>query len=297
MCKRETHVVLIVLFFLSFSACVNGKHFVLVHGAGHGAWCWYKVATMLKSGGHNVTTLDLVASGINPKQVQDIDSISQYYEPLMTFMGSIPPKEKVILVGHSLGGISISVAMERFHEKISLAIFVTAFVTSQNLTYPAILREAKRLGIFTGAKLLPLDAPNKTVTVAVSDPEMLRSRLYQLSPPQDLTLALSLVRPSPFFNDNDELLLKETTVTKNKNGRVSKVFIISTGDNLITKDFQLWMIERTGPFAEVKEIKGSDHMVMFSKPEKLTSQLLDFANKNEQCPYVSHKFNLDFVQE
>lgn len=68
-------------------------------------------------------------------------------------------------------------------------------------------------------------------------------------------LALSLVRPFPLFNHHDELFLKDTTITKDKNGRVPKVFIISKEDNLLTRDSQMWMIERTGPFAEVKEIK------------------------------------------
>ncbi|XP_057426963.1 methyl jasmonate esterase 1-like [Lotus japonicus] len=107
---------------------VHSVHFVLIHGGSHGAWCWYKVATRLKSEGHNVTTIELAASGINPKQVQEIMSISEYYEPLMTFLASLPPKEKVILVGHSVGGLSTSVAMEKFPEKISVAVFVTAYV-------------------------------------------------------------------------------------------------------------------------------------------------------------------------
>lgn len=40
-------------------------HFVLVHGA----WCWYKVATLLQSAGHRATALDLGASVVHPKQV------------------------------------------------------------------------------------------------------------------------------------------------------------------------------------------------------------------------------------
>jgi pimeloyl-ACP methyl ester carboxylesterase len=140
--KRETHFVHILLLLILFPlVCVNSAKFVLIHGGSHGAWCWYKVATMLKSAGHNVTTVELTASGINPIQVQDIHSISKYYEPLMTFMESLPPNEKVILVGHSLGGVSTSVAMEKFPHKISVAVFVTAYVLSQNLTYPAILQE------------------------------------------------------------------------------------------------------------------------------------------------------------
>ncbi|XVF15629.1 hypothetical protein REPUB_Repub09cG0170700 [Reevesia pubescens] len=62
------------------------RHFVLVHGA----WCWYKVATLLKSSGHKVTALDLAASGVHPKQVHELHSISDYYETLMEFMASLP---------------------------------------------------------------------------------------------------------------------------------------------------------------------------------------------------------------
>jgi len=93
-----------------------------------------------------------------------------------------------------------------------------------------------------------------------------------------LTLGLSLVRPHPIFNDK-KLLLKETRVTKERNGRVPKVFIISKEDNLLTEDFQMWMIENTRPYVEVKVIKDSDHMVMFSKPRKLTSHILKIAHK------------------
>ncbi|KAL5061507.1 hypothetical protein RYX36_023244 [Vicia faba] len=270
-----------ILFLLTLSPliCVSCEHFVLVHGAYHGAWCWYKVATMLKSAGHNVTTVELAASGINPIQVQEIRQISQYYEPLMTFMESLPPNEKVILVGHSIGGVSASVAMEKFPHKISVAVFVTAYVLSQNLTYPTIQQEeARRTTNLMDSKFFFFDGPDKPATARLPGPKFLASRLYQLSPPEDLTLALSLVRPDPLYNDV-ELLKKETAVTNDRNGRVPKIFIINKSDNLITEDFQKWIIERSGPFAEMKVIKDSDHMVMFSKPNQLSSILLKIAQK------------------
>ncbi|KAK7350486.1 hypothetical protein VNO77_09175 [Canavalia gladiata] len=109
MLKRERHILSILLLFSFFLFVgVNGNHFVLVHGALHGAWCWYKVATILKSAGHNVTALDMAACGINPKHMEKIDSISEYHEPLMTFIHSLPPNHKVILVGsQSWWGIRI----------------------------------------------------------------------------------------------------------------------------------------------------------------------------------------------
>lgn len=41
------------------------NQFVLIHGASYGAWCWYKVSTLLKSAGHDVTALDMASCGIN----------------------------------------------------------------------------------------------------------------------------------------------------------------------------------------------------------------------------------------
>ncbi|XP_019463119.1 PREDICTED: salicylic acid-binding protein 2-like [Lupinus angustifolius] len=280
MFKMQKHLVhFLSLYIISFLICVNGKHFVLIHGGSHGAWCWYKVATMLKSASHNVTTFDLAASGINPKQVQEIGSISEYYEPLLKLLESLPQEEKVILVGHSLGGVSMSVAMERFPEKISVAIFVTAYVISENLTYLDLLQElGKSAGSSMDTQFFFFDGPNKPATARLIGPKFMASKMYQLSPPEDLTLALSLVRPSPIYHDV-QLLLNETEVSNGRNGRVPKVFIISERDKLITKDIQLWMIERTGPFAEIKVIEDSDHMVMFSQPKILTSHLIKIGDK------------------
>ncbi|XP_028797807.1 salicylic acid-binding protein 2-like [Neltuma alba] len=255
------------------------KHFVLIHGAGHGGWCWYKVATLLRSKGHNVTTLDLGASGINPKQVNQIGSISDYYEPLMAFMASVPAKEKVILVAHSLGGVSTSVAMEKFPHKISVAVFASANVLSQNLSYPALLSEVNRRNMsLMDSQFFFEDGPTNRSAAILFGPKFLATHMYQLSPPQDLTLALSLVRPLRSFNDG-EVVRKETAVTSSRNGRVPKIFIISKNDKVIPEDLQIWMIQRSLPFDDIKVIKDSDHMLMFSQPLKLTSHLLQIANK------------------
>ncbi|XP_077224364.1 methyl jasmonate esterase 1-like isoform X2 [Tasmannia lanceolata] len=104
------------------------KHFVLVHGACHGAWCWYKLSTLLTSVGHRVTAFDLAACGVHPKKLSEVHTFSDYSEPLIEILASLPSQEKVILVGHSFGGFSISRAMNTFPEKISAAVFVAALM-------------------------------------------------------------------------------------------------------------------------------------------------------------------------
>ncbi|KAJ9669959.1 hypothetical protein PVL29_026495 [Vitis rotundifolia] len=244
------------------------RHFVLVHGACHGAWCWYKVATLLRSAGHRVTALDLAAAGVNGKRIDELNSISDYYEPLIEFMTSLVTGEKVILVAHSLGGIGVSVAMERFPQKISVAVFVAALMPGPDFNLPTVIQELRQrsLGAFMDTQYTFDRGPDNPPTSMIFGPEYLAAKLYQLSPPEDLTLATTLMRPINLFNE--ENLLKETTVTREKYGTVRRVYIVCDKDNVLEEDSQRWMIKNSLT-DEVKVILGSDHMPMFSKPLEL----------------------------
>ncbi|KAF6159144.1 hypothetical protein GIB67_032761 [Kingdonia uniflora] len=91
------------------------KHFVLIHGICHRAWCWYKVKTLLEYEGHRVTALDLAASGVNMRKIEEVGTFANYSQPLIEFLELIPQEEKVILVGHSFGGISLALAWRIFY--------------------------------------------------------------------------------------------------------------------------------------------------------------------------------------
>ncbi|KAL3039122.1 hypothetical protein AAZX31_01G169600 [Glycine max] len=65
----------------------------------------------------------MAAYGINQKQKGELNSITEYFEPLMEFLLSLAEEEQVILVGHSFGRLCISVAMELFPTKIAAAVF------------------------------------------------------------------------------------------------------------------------------------------------------------------------------
>lgn len=79
------------------------NHFVLVHGGGFGAWCWYKTITLLEECGFRVTAIDLTGSGINSFNANNILSLSQYVKPLTHLLEKLAGEEKVILVGHDFG--------------------------------------------------------------------------------------------------------------------------------------------------------------------------------------------------
>ncbi|CAI0429584.1 unnamed protein product [Linum tenue] len=266
-------------------------HFVLVHGACHGAWCWYKVVPLLEKAGYKVTSLDLAASGIHPKQVTELRSITDYLAPLMELMSSLAGEpEKVILVGHSYGGVGISVAMEKFAEKVAVAVFVAAIMPAPHpdASYSVSKEEYFKRIDFMDSQFSFQDGPENPPTSMLFGPKAMSTKLYQLSPPeglrwsyycpleQDLTLGMMLIRPFPVFKDEEAEA--EIPLTRERYGSVPRVYVICEADEIVKPDLQRWMIENN-PTDEVKSISGADHMPMFSKPHELCSYLLELASK------------------
>lgn len=116
---------------------------MLVHGSCHGAWCWYKVVAVLKSLGHKVTAVDLAASGLNTKHADEVRYLPDYAQPLMEIMEGLPEEERVIIVGHSFGGVSTTTAMEKFPSKIAVAVFLAAYMPGPDLPYLYITQQVK----------------------------------------------------------------------------------------------------------------------------------------------------------
>ena len=92
---------------------------------------------------------------------------------------------------------------------------------------------------------------------------------------KDFELAKTLVRKSSFFR---EQACKMKNFSAEGYGSVKKVFVVCEFDLILTKEFQHWMIQNCG-VEDVVEIKGADHMPMFSKPRELSNSLLEIAQK------------------
>uniref|UniRef100_A0A5B6YYA1 Putative salicylic acid-binding protein 2 n=1 Tax=Davidia involucrata TaxID=16924 RepID=A0A5B6YYA1_DAVIN len=259
-------------------AKLQQKHFVLVHGACHGAWSWFKLKFRLESAGHRVTALDLSASGIDVRTLDEVRTLYDYTMPLMEFMASLPPSQKVILVGHSLGGLNLALAMDKYPDKISVAVFLTAFMpdTAHGPSY--VLNqycERTPAEAWLDTQFSSYGSPNNPLTSMFFGPKFLSLKLYQLCSPEDITLATLLVRPGSLFLED---LSNAKNFSEGGYGSVARVYVVCNEDKGIPEEFQRWMIENY-PVKEVKEIKGADHMAMFSKPQQLCHCLLEIAHK------------------
>lgn len=85
------------------------KKFVLLHGEGFGAWCWYKTIALLEEAGMLPTALDLTGSGISPTDPNGVTTLAEYSKPLIDYLEKLPEDEKV------RGDFNISLIHSMFH--------------------------------------------------------------------------------------------------------------------------------------------------------------------------------------
>ncbi|XP_020239377.1 salicylic acid-binding protein 2 [Cajanus cajan] len=262
---------------MSSGNCMDRKHYVLVHGACHGAWCWYKLKPLLESAGHKVTVLDLAASGINMQKIEDVETFSEYSEPLLQLLATLPTNEKVVLVGHSLGGLNIALAMDQFPEKIAVGVFLTAVIPDTEHRPSYVLE--KFIESIPAENWLDSEfSQSGNKSIVVFGHKFLSEQLYQASSIEDRELAKTLLRPGSLFIED---LSQQKNFSKQGYGSVPLAFIVCTEDLGIPLNFQHWMIQNAGINVDVVEIKGADHMAMLSKPQQLCDSLQQIATKYE----------------
>ncbi|PKI64901.1 hypothetical protein CRG98_014697 [Punica granatum] len=221
-------------------------HFVLVHGIGGGAWCWYKIRTLMENSSYRVSCIDLKSAGIDSSDSNSIHSFNEYNKPLIDFMSSLPETEQVILVGHSAGGLSLTQATGKFARKIRVAVYVAGtmlragFHTEQDVKDGVPdLSEFGDVNEFQFG--LGLDKPPTSMIVKK---EFQRKIIYQMSP----------------LEDNEDV------------DKVPRVYIGTMHDNVIKPEQQEAMIKKWPP-AETYFL-DSDHSPFFSSTFSLFGLLV-----------------------
>ncbi|KAG5247425.1 methylesterase [Salix suchowensis] len=238
------------------------NHFVLVHGGGFGAWCWYKTIALLEEGGFKVTAIDLAGSGIDSFDTNGITNLILLYWILQT-----------ILVGHDFGGACISYAMELFPLKVSKAIFVAAaMLTNGQSTLNMFSQKAGSSDLMQQAQIFVYSNGNNHPPTAINlDKSLLRDLLFNQSPSKDVALASVSMRSIPFAPVLEKLSLSDI-----KYGTVRRFYIETSEDNAIPITLQESMINSSPP-EKVFRLKGADHSPFFSKPQALHKLLVDIS--------------------
>ncbi|HNH94754.1 MAG TPA: alpha/beta fold hydrolase, partial [Microthrixaceae bacterium] len=105
--------------------------FVLIHGAWQGAWCWSRLQVSLRGLGALSIAVDLPGHGEDRTPIAGL-TLSDYADRVIEVLDDID--EPVTLVGHSLGGATISTVAERRPERIAGLVYLCALLQPSGAT-------------------------------------------------------------------------------------------------------------------------------------------------------------------
>lgn len=122
--------------------------FVLVHGGFHGGWCWRRVAQRLRAAGHEVYTPTQTGLGERAHLLDDTVGVETFVQDIVSVLEN-EELTNVILVGHSLGGISVTGTADRVPDRIARLVYIDALIVDNGRTGfddmdPAIVEERLR---------------------------------------------------------------------------------------------------------------------------------------------------------
>jgi pimeloyl-ACP methyl ester carboxylesterase len=231
----------------------DAKHFVLVHGAWHGAWCWYKTVTLLEADGHRVTVLDLPSHGTDGTPPAAV-TLAAYAARVLAAIDAAG--EPVILVGHSMGGIVISTVAEAAPAKISKLVYVSAFLLPNG---SSLLDVATRDAGSLATPSLIVNAEEGLVDI---NRDAISAVFYGRCKPEDVNLARPLLKANALTPFATPLVL-----TAARYGGVRRFYISCLEDNAITPAAQQSMVAAT-PCEAVFAMR-TDHSPFYSQPRQL----------------------------
>lgn len=160
--------------------------FVLVHGGGHGGWCYQRVAPILRGAGHDVYTPTLTGLGERSHLLSASIDLDTHIRDITAVLHYEDLRE-VILVGHSYGGMVITGAADRAADRIGDLVYLDAAnpVNGQSLVDVAgeMMLAARQLGaVEDGVELVLHPSPEAGMFYGVTDPADLAWMAERLTP-------------------------------------------------------------------------------------------------------------------
>jgi pimeloyl-ACP methyl ester carboxylesterase len=149
--------------------------YVLVHGGGHGGWCYQRVARVLRATGHEVYAPTLTGLGERAHLLDDRVDLHRHIEDVVAVL-HFEDLHDVVLVGHSYGGMVITGIADRAAERIGRLVFLDAAnpVNGQSLVDVSgpIIEAVRPMGeVVDGIELVLLPAPDAGLLYGVTDPD------------------------------------------------------------------------------------------------------------------------------
>ena len=231
--------------------------FVLIHGAWHDASSWEKVAPLLQKKGFQVFCPNLPGRAGDGKNFCSIH-LSTYVDSVCELIDHLD--KKVCLVGHSMGGMTITQVAERCPEKIERLVYVAAFLPQNG---QSMLQLAQSFEPTIVAKNLQVDLLQCQILI---NKNIVKEAFYNDCSEEDQQKGILKIIPEPFLPMNDQV-----HSTDENFGQIPRLYIECTNDQSILASSQQKMYAQIP--CVVKKL-SSGHCPNYSMPEALCELLV-----------------------
>ncbi|HEY7051656.1 MAG TPA: alpha/beta hydrolase [Mycobacterium sp.] len=233
--------------------------FALVHGAWHGAWCWERLAPLLKQAGHDVVTPDL------PCDDASATTFEPYADIVCAALGG--RDDDVVVVGHSLAGPTATLVAAR--RPVRHLVYLCGAVPSagrslidQRTEQPDMCNPHWDKGI---------SAPDEHLRLTWTDLDAARELLFGDCDEATVMSAFQRLRlqcAHPFIAPFPLAEIPTTPCTS----------VICTEDQMVYPQWQRRIAREIG--AEIVELPGS-HSPQLSRPSAVAEVLLRVAGESQ----------------
>ncbi|HEX7850673.1 MAG TPA: alpha/beta fold hydrolase [Sphingomonas sp.] len=279
--------------------------FVLVHGGWHNHSVWDRITPMLEASAFEVLTLDLPGAGTNaiapaafgrrpfdpcafaaePSPVAGVtqDERTQAVVALVRQAAS-RSGGKVVLVGHSAGGMTISAVAEQIPDLLLAVVYLAGFMVPNGMPLLEMLQHesmssALSLGLFVGD---PVAIGATRINPASTDQayrSLLKASFYgDVSEPDFAQAAAQL-----HCDESNAGALTPSTITPERFGTVSRHYIRCAHDRAVPLAGQNHMIATVDDAVGGKTVVhtvASSHSPFLSQPATLSNILIDICTQS-----------------
>jgi len=148
--------------------------YVLVHGGGHGGWCYQKVKRLLEPAGHEVFAPSLTGLADRSHLLSSAVDLDLHINDVVQLLHYWDLRD-IVLVGHSYGGMVITGVADRATDRIGKLVYLDAAnpTNGESLVDVAgpIIEAVRPMGtIVDGVELVLLPSPEAGMLYGVTDP-------------------------------------------------------------------------------------------------------------------------------
>lgn len=235
------------------------RTYVLVHGGGHGGWCYQRVARLMRAKGHEVYAPTMTGLGERAHLMRpDIDLDFQINDIVKLL--EFEDLRNVVLVGHSYGGMVITGVADRAIDRVGHIVYLDA-ANPRNGQSLVDVAPAAMVASRSGARVVD---GIELVLFPGNDP----LHFYGVKDPEQIAWMKPKLTPHPWKCFEQKLQLKNEAAMR----KIPESHIVCTA-SLPGRNVAELKASSNGRFWDI----DTGHDLMITEPDAVTEMLLRVA--------------------